>query len=247
MANPLSGKRLRYLIGANHPGDGKDNEITEPMYGLPKVARGVSIAYGNLFHELYSEQGPIYAPYLDDTDTSAEYGEGVIDPNGGGWERNLRDQFQRMQRDGFTVCELDNTDAYDCSGVLGEVELAQSYGLGSVAKNPLITEEPNRYVAHPSIVGAIVEKGAGTPAEMESLRHTAGKPDLPVWFVFFGKNEDLAERTADQAAQFPNMFVTISTVGEYRNSVDVLASGSQPNPPEPEEPTMAIVISSGHG
>lgn len=56
---------------------------------------------------------------------------------------------------------------------------------------------------------------------MDFLRNKAGKPDLPVWFVFFGKNYTKAKTTAKSADTYKNMFVTISTAGEYGNAITV--------------------------
>jgi len=88
-ATPLSGKKLRYKIGAEHPGKGRDGEIVEVGYDWSKpLPVGITIAYCNLFNEKYSEQNAKqraeYGPYLKTSDTAAEYGEGQIDPRGPG-------------------------------------------------------------------------------------------------------------------------------------------------------------------
>jgi hypothetical protein len=99
-----------------------------------------SIAYCNLFNEKYSEQSKQkrahYAPYLKTSDTAEDYGEGQIDPRGEGWRRNLTEQFERRRKQGFAYIELDNPDAYSVADVVGAVELAESYGLKVIAKNP---------------------------------------------------------------------------------------------------------------
>ena len=51
-ANVLTGKPLRYLIGASSSGSGHDDEVTVVSYtAAAPVKRGVSIAYCNLFDE----------------------------------------------------------------------------------------------------------------------------------------------------------------------------------------------------
>lgn len=220
--NPLAGKPLRYLIGADR-GYAVDPEvITEVGYDDPKPQRGLAIAYCNLFDE--HNTGKL-GPYLHSSDTAETYDEGQIDPSGPGWQKNLRAQFERRKRQGFEYLELDNPDAYDLRHVLGAIDLAASYGFKVIAKNPLLVEpDPFPYLQHPSVVGAIVEKDAGTPQQMDQLRKRAGKPDLPVWFVAFGSraNHAWATTMAMQAKSYRHMGVTFSQGGEYTASTDVL-------------------------
>jgi hypothetical protein len=94
MSGPLAGKKLRYVIGAENPGKGRDGEIVEVGYdwSMP-LFLGITIAYCNLFNEKYSEQSKQlraeYAPYLKTSNTAAEYDEGQIDPRAPGWRCNL--------------------------------------------------------------------------------------------------------------------------------------------------------------
>jgi len=111
--------------------------------------------------------------------------------------------------------------------VVGAVELAESYGLKVIAKNPgLMDGNPLPYVAHRNVYGIIVEKGAGNAHDMDALRQRAGKPDIPVWFVFFdkrkgaGTGKKAAEQTAGVARQYRGMHVSYSPGGEYTHSVD---------------------------
>src|SRR5208337_1811666 len=72
-SNQLAGKKLRYKIGADHPGKGNADEIVEVGYDWEKPLQlGISIAYCNLFNEKYSEQSrkerAEYAPYLKSSD-----------------------------------------------------------------------------------------------------------------------------------------------------------------------------------
>ena len=233
--NPLAGKKLRYKIGTDKPGNGTAGEIIEVGFDCTKpLPTGFSVAYCNLFNEKYSEQSrkerDEYGPYLKSSDTAQDYGEGQIDPRGPGWRRNLIEQFEARRKQGFEYIELDNPDAYSVADVVGAVELAQSYGLKVIAKNPGLMEgDPLPYVAHPNIYGIIVEKGAGNAHDMDALRRLAGKPDLPVWFVFFDKRKgseggkNAAKQAAASAQQFGNMSVTHSPDGEYTSALDATA------------------------
>jgi hypothetical protein len=220
--NAFEGRRLRYLIGADSPGPGRDDEIIECGYDVTSPPpKGLAIKYCNLFDEQNTGK---FGPYLKTSDTAKQYDEGQIDPRGPGWEKNLREQFERAKRQGFTIVELDNPDAYDVKEVVGAVDLAASYGLKIVAKNPLLIEgDPTPYVAHPAVIGVIVEKDAGNPPDMDGLRRKAGKPTLPVWFVAFGKGLTWAQRTAAAAKPFMHMHVSHSSRGEYGSSEDVTA------------------------
>jgi hypothetical protein len=231
-ANPLAGKKLRYKIGADNPGRGKQGEIVEVGYDWnAPLPTGISIVYGNLFNEKYSEQSEAeraqYGPYLATSDTAEQYGEGQIDPRGPGWRRNLIEQFERRRQQGFKYIELDNADAYSVADVIGAVELAEQYGLKVIAKNPaLMQDDPLPYVGHRNVYGVVVEKGAGTAHQMHALRRRAGKPHLPVWFVFFEKNDGrgdgkkAASETIMHAQPYANMNVTYSADGEYTSAVD---------------------------
>lgn len=215
----LNGKPLRYLIGGS-AGQGHDDEVTMVSYSTnAPVKRGISIAYCNLFDETNSGK---YGPYLHNSDTAKQYNEGQVDPKGAGWEKNLREQFERRRKAGFEYIELDNPDAYKMKDVIGAVELAATYDLKVIAKNPGITDDAVRYVSHPNVYGIIVEKGAGGATDMEALRKKAGKPDLPVWFVSFGSGKGWANSVASSAKHYRNMGVTYSSAGEYGNALDVL-------------------------
>ena len=220
--NPLVGRPLRYLIGTEGSAGARDGDVTVVSYGTSQPAKqGISIAYGNLFDELNTRR---YGPYLRTSDTAAQYNEGQIDPRGPGWEKNLREQFERRKKQGFTYIELDNPDAYKIKDVIGAIELAATYGLKVIAKNPGLMEGgAASYVAHPNVYGIIVEKGAGGAADMDALRRKAGKPDLPVWFVAFGSGRGWGNSVASAAKQYRNMGVTYSSAGEYGNVIDVLA------------------------
>ena len=217
----LEGKPLRYLIGTEASGPGGDDAVTEVSYDTAEPARhGVSIAYCNLFDEHNTGH---YGPYLHSSDTAAEYNEGQIDPRGPGWEKNLREQFERRRNQGFEYIELDNPDAYSIKDVIGAIDLAASYGLKVIAKNPGLMEGgAMSYVAHPNVYGIIVERDAGSPGDMDALRREAGKPTLPVWFVAFGSGRAWAAGVADAAKHYRNMGVTYSSAGEYGNAIDIL-------------------------
>ena len=217
--NLLGGKRLRYLIGADGRQVGSADEVTEVSYWSAPAKHGISIGYCNLFDE---DSTGRFGPYLPQTDTAAQYKEMVPDPKGSGFEKNLREQFTRRRKQGFVLIELDNPDAYRTVDVVRAVELAGTYGLEVVAKNPLaMDDDPTPYVALSHAV--IVERGAGNPKDMEELRRKVGKPNLQVWFVAFGAGASWAMSTymAIRSGDYRNMFVTHSTAGEYGNAIDV--------------------------
>jgi hypothetical protein len=217
----LEGKALRYLIGTEASWPGRDDEVTVVSYSTPIPARrGISIAYCNLFDEHNTGR---YGPYLHTSDTAKQYNEGQIDPHGPGWEKNLREQFERRKKQGFEYVELDNPDAYAVKDVIGAIELAASYDLKVIAKNPgLMGSGATAYVAHPNVHGIIVERGAGNAGDMDQLRRKAGKPTLPTWFVAFGSGRSWAGSVASNAKKYRNMGVTYSSAGEYGNAIDIL-------------------------
>jgi hypothetical protein len=222
----LEGKPLRYLIGGDDNVKGSDDEVIELSFDAEMPPKhGIGIKYCNLLDEQYdvNKKTGKYAPYAKASDVAKQYGEGQIDPNGAGWKKNLTDQFSRAKSQGFQYIELDNPDSYSIGPVLGAIDLAQTYGLKVIAKNPgLMDSEAKKFVAHPNVFGIIVEKDAGTPQEMDALRHAAGKPTLPVWFVYFGKGKAQADTHASAAKTFKNMGVTYSTKGEYKDAADLL-------------------------
>ena len=220
----LTGKPLRYMIGAPSAEPGRDDAVTVVPYDSKPVKRGVSIGYCNLFDETNSGA---YGPYLQASDTAAQYNEGQIDPLGPGWTKNLHEQFQRRRKQGFEYVELDNADAYAIKDVIGAIDLASSYGLKVIAKNPLRLQRAAAasYVAHPNVYGVIVERGAGSPDDMDALRREAGKPDLPVWFVAFGSGRKWADKVGGTAKHYRGMGVTYSSDGEYGNATDTLPPG----------------------
>ena len=218
----LSGMLMDYLIGNSNPQIGKSDRVTVVGYDIDFLPRyGIGAGYCNLFEE--AGRTGKYGPYLDSSDTAHEYGEGQIDPEGSGWMLNLSSQFRRRQKSGFKYVELDNPDAYRTKYVNSAVSMASEYGLRVLAKNPGICENPVSYVSHQNIYGIIVERGAGTPSTMDALRTLAGRPELPVWFVFFGSGKKVAEETARLAKRYVNMSVTYSSLGEYGSSEDVVA------------------------
>jgi hypothetical protein len=224
MTSPLAGLPLRYLIGCDsdpHP-ELQAGTVTELGFGIGPQ-HGLSIAYGNFLCQ-HSERD--CGPYLDREGTAADYGEDVPDPSKLGFDKNLRLQFQLARSQGHKYVELDNPDDehFSIDDIIRGVELAAQFGLGVIAKNPGLLPDCIKYVVHPNIFGSIVEKGAGSPADMHALRVKSGKPTLPVWFVFFGRAKPIAQECvrAIEAGDYRNMGVTYSSAGEYGSSTDVL-------------------------
>ena len=135
-------------------------------------------------------------------------------------------QFARRREQGFEYVELDNPDAYSIGDVLGAIELARGYGLKVIAKNPFLMGRGNAlsYVADRNVFGVIVERGAGIPLDYHTLRIRVGKPQLPVWFVSFGRGLKWARSCAEQirGKRLRGMGVTYASKGQYENSLDVL-------------------------
>lgn len=220
--NPLFGKSLAYLIGADDPGQGFEGALTEvPFDWDTPMAKGTSVAYCNLLAE---KKLATYGPYLKPSDTARQYKEGMIDPRGIGWNYNLNDQFDRRRNAGFHYIELDNATDYDIADVLRAIETARNFGFEVLAKNPgnMNHDDATAYLKHPSVCGIIVEEGAGGPGVMERLRILAQRSDLPVWFVFY-QRPNLARSTGNiiASAGFRGMGVTNSVNGEYDTCEDV--------------------------
>lgn len=245
MPSPFDGLALHYLIldGASR---GSPDRVTEVAFGQPPVQGGLSIAYGNLLDQREDDDGnPIRecGPYLDAKGTAAQYGEGVPDPDGPGFDRNFRLQCELAKQQGHTHIEGDNPDDphFNVDVVRRALDLAKSCGLRNIAKNPgLLNGGAAVYVAHHTVDGIIIEHGAGGAADNDEIRRQAGKPDLPMWFVYFGsKGRARADRCAAeiQSLKLKNASVSLSTEGEYGNAVDILlptpAAASTQTPSSP--------------
>jgi len=221
VVNPLEGKKLRYMIGYHKPFIGADNLATVVAYdvNVPPLY-GIGIGYCNAFDEYNTGN---YGPYLEPDDVALEYDEGMIDPTGTGWEKNLYRQFMQRKAQGFEFVEIDNLNSYPWKHAKTAVDLAASMGLKVIAKNPLGCDwmDAVAYIEHPSVYGIIVERGGGEPRAFDALRWEAGKPTLPVWFVAFGLGRRWADTMAELAEPYPNMSVTYSSVGEYSSAQDV--------------------------
>lgn len=219
-AAALYGLPMRYLIGTDNPVQ-QQGTLLVASYDSTATYKSPAVKYVNLFDE--NGTGKL-GPYLHNSDTAKQYGEGQIDPRGPGWVKNLHAQFKRAVAQGFQIVELDNPDAYEWRDVLGAIELAQQYRLRVLAKNPLLVRNSgSKFLGHPNVIGAIVEEDAGTPLRMQMARCQAGRPGLPVWFVSFGKDGwRWAQNLAPQAKQFDNMGVTWSSKGEYGSARDIV-------------------------
>src|SRR5262245_55297044 len=240
-ANPYSGLALDYLIGADSIQSARPGRVVEGGYDVvsPPLL-GLAIAYANM----RAEQGrpERYAPYVDPPDDiEQEYGEGKPDPNGPGWEKNLRDQFTLRRAHNWPAVELDNMDSYTVADCLHAIDIAASYGLKVIAKNVQnLGDAGVQILAHPNVYGLIVEQGAGNAITNNSLRVTASKPELPIWFVSSGDERPWAQQMAAQAANYVNIGVTYSPDGEYGSSQDLFVpikpNNPQPQPPDPAPP-----------
>ncbi len=241
-SNPLAGVPLRYLIGADGVIAGKDGELFFCGYDArTPPAKGLRGKYLNLYRE--DGEPPEYGPYLTKTRTAAEYDEGVPDPAGMGFWRNVNEQLAAAA--GFDVIETDNRDAYRNSAVRQVFDRAAARGLGVLCKNPGVSdhdEDSVELLKHAAVVGTITEEGDVMPADLARMRVAAGKPELPAYFVAFGADQRAwAERCAAQikAARYVNMSVTWSPDGEYTGVDDILLPIAAAPAPAPVRSIMA--------
>lgn len=241
---------FRYLIAIDDQLPGKDGEITEVGYDGPLPRNGRGVRYCNLYDQTGSGR---YGPYKPSTDTASAYGEKVVDPKGAGWMKLLADQCHAAIAAGFHEIEWDNPDGYDRDAVIQAVDYAASRDLKVWAKNPLACSwDSTTYVGHSNVIGVIVERGAGNPADMDALRRRCAKPDLQVQFVAFrargedGKSWADATARAIRSGNFRNMGVSYSPNGEYTSVTDILLPNvgvtmPTPTPVPPAGPIMLIL------
>lgn len=223
----LAGRRVRYLIGATGDKiilpDQPDATVVLPYdYEHPvHLDACAAIGYINLFDEFGTGN---LGPYRTDTETAQRYGERVIEQYGSGWDKNLRRQFEKWRRLGVAFVELDNAEAYPLQALLGAVDMAESYGLRVIAKNPHLIERGAKYVSR--CYGIISEQGAGDPWSIDQIRQDAGRPLMPIWFVAYTDDENnggaWAQRIKHVCEAYVGMGVTHSPDGEYTSSEDVL-------------------------
>jgi hypothetical protein len=215
---------LRYVIGADDGGSGVVGVATEVAWDCDvRPPKGEAVGYCNLLDERYGDGNRSYAPYLPQSGTSEDYDEGLIDPAGPGFDRNLRDQFKRRLDAGFKYVELDNPDSYSLATVLHANDLAAQYGLMVLAKNPGLgctDADADAVLRQVNVVGIIVEAGAGTPNSMARMRNLNGRPTLPVWFVNFGRGaRSKANRQHAQIGKLSNQWASWCSEGEYENAI----------------------------
>lgn len=225
--NPISGQPLRYLIGGDGTPSCRPGTVVEVNYDAGRAPCALAIRYGNLFDE--KDTGRL-GPYLHSSDTAADYSEGQINPRGRGWQTNITTQLDRAKRLGYRFMEWDNPDAYGQNDVLGVVEQTRVAGIGAIAKNPLnddIKSWAPVYIAHPGVVGIVVEIGSGSPAAYDAVLRNIGRR-LPVWFVAFGRIGQAWVKTITEDAIRFGFGVSFSPpkfgkFGEYTDSTTIVA------------------------
>jgi peptidoglycan hydrolase-like protein with peptidoglycan-binding domain len=245
-----AGLALSYEIGTDEHSVGRPDRIIEVGFGEPPVKGGPCIAYGNFLDQRKARE---CGPYLEATGTADEYDEGVPDPKGPGFEKNLRLQFEEALAQGHTDIEIDNPDDehFSTADVIKGIELAGHHGLGVIAKNPGLLNDGGaiQYVGHGNVHGIVIEDGAGNAADNDDIRKRAGKPTLPMWFVFHGEaqREAAIRRTAEIVKQnIRNASVTLDTApDEYGGDIEhfLLPISSTQSTPMPTNPWMATVRS----
>jgi peptidoglycan hydrolase-like protein with peptidoglycan-binding domain len=243
-ANPFAGLPLDYLIGKDGGTIGQAGRVAVVGYDVDAPpSLGSSIGYCNLRRE--DGEPDEFGPYLPHDDLWNEYPEGRPDPAGPGFVKNIHSQCDRRRRL-FPAVEFDNWDSYRIEDVTRMLEIVEGYGLLTIAKNPGLLSGSVQAVAHPTVVGIIVERGAGTAGEMDELCKAAGKPELPVWFVAFGDGLAWARSVAAviTSKDYRNMSVTYSSQGEYGSSTDILMPKKLPSVfinPTPKNPSESWV------
>lgn len=88
---------------------------------------------------------------------------------------------------------------------------AHVVGLGVIVRNPMLYTAPRHVMSHPNVMGVVVERGCGTPAEHEGIRQIVHREKLlPVWFVYDGL--DGAEQCADSVRRLGTYGMSVYTV-----------------------------------
>lgn len=221
MTLPIVTSRFHYLIGADAvPPDGPGI-----MYEAPYRTRGKT-CYGNLRRELKDGK---CKPYLPGDDITEEYGEYCPDPVYPGYLANVKEQIDWVVANGGLRIEFDNPDTagLKLGYVLKAHDLAWAAGLHTIAKNPMLTSDPARYISHPSIDLVVVERGKYGSDALDTLRKQVNQPLLAVRFVAChnedGDGLEWANRVAVNIRRraYHNMGVTYSRDGEYTSARDV--------------------------
>ncbi|HYT41505.1 MAG TPA: hypothetical protein VEP90_04120 [Methylomirabilota bacterium] len=170
---------------------------------------------------------------------STEYGpfieEGVPDPKGTGFWKNLHFQLEKAQNQGFKLVVLDNMEnknfnQYELKRAIDVVytyklNINRPEGIGVILKNvSQITtfEDLNPLISHINVFGLIAEY-CGNPVRLDMLRRDAEKPDLPIWFITKSFGKEWAQRIVDESTSFCNIGITYSSDAIlYSNSNDLL-------------------------
>jgi len=229
---------LRYMIGVDDVESiiRLRDMIVELPYDAPKTFTGPPplpgpvFGYINALDEEYDNaifgDKHRYGPYAKAGDTAEDWNEGQLIVGSGQWAKCLHDQCERWQPLEPDAVEIDNPDSYTLEEALQTVDLVASFGFNIVAKNPHeIKGDHARYVAHPSVVGMIVEAGCGNAMQNDGIRRAANKPDLPIWFVHNRAERSQANSRASEILQhsFKRMSVSWSSSAEdYASSIQLL-------------------------
>lgn len=88
---------------------------------------------------------------------------------------------------------------------------AHTRGLGVIVRNPMLYSAPRHIMSHPNVLGVVVERGCGNPADHLAMRDIVHRGSLlPVWFVYDGL--DGAEQCADQVRRAMTRGMSVYTV-----------------------------------
>jgi peptidoglycan hydrolase-like protein with peptidoglycan-binding domain len=223
---------MRYLIGLDSD-PGEAGAVTVIGYNAKTLPIN-GVGYVNCRQEEGGRKPGV--DYIDPPDDiEQEYGEPAFVFDTLDFWANLEPQIAKWKRLGATAVEIDNLDTYDVASALKI--FARLSGLNVWVKNAAIVEGDKKLLlAHPASVGCIVEEDCGTPAEYETLRKSANKPDTPIRFVSYGDGRGWAEDVANKikAAKYQNMAVTYSARGEYTSVEHILLPTTGQVKPMPE-------------
>lgn len=113
-------------------------------------------------------------------------------------EKALTDALEFAKSKGLTLAELGlGALVWNLGSIAEATTIAHSFGIGIIARNPMLTSGPQQIMAHNNTIGVIVERACGTPAGHAELRERAHRTKLlPVWFVYDGPEG--AQQCAEQ-------------------------------------------------
>ena len=201
--------------------------IWQPRYGdRGRLRRGAAARKGDGHRILQSvrrgEHGK-YAPYLHTSDTAEQYSEGQIDPKGPGWEKNLREQFERRSVRGSTYIELDNPDAYAMEDVLGAIDLAPPTASRSSPRTRASwSGDKRRMSAIPMSLGSSWSAAPARPRKSTRFGARRASPSCRFGSSPSARAEAWAKSWRARRSTIAKHGRDVFEPGEYGNAIDIL-------------------------